>query len=91
MSNMSLYIGEFVGIIFLLLLGNGVNMICSLKYSYGKGGGWIVIIFGWGFVVMIFVYVIGWVFGVYMNFVLIIVLVVIGKFFWDLVFGYIIV
>ena len=47
MSNMSLYIGEFVGTTLLLLLGNGVNMTCSLKHSYGKGGGWIVTTFGW--------------------------------------------
>ena len=51
MSNMSMYIGEFVGTTLLLLLGNGVNMTCSLKHSYGKGAGWIVTTFGWGFAV----------------------------------------
>ena len=45
MSNMSLYMGEFVGTTLLLLLGNGVNMTCSLKHSYGKGAGWIVTTF----------------------------------------------
>ena len=35
-TSMSMYIGEFVGTTLLLLLGNGVNMTCSLKHSYGK-------------------------------------------------------
>ena len=90
MSNMSLYIGEFVGTTLLLLLGNGVNMTCSLKHSYGKGGGWIVTTFGWGFAVMIPAYVTGWVSGAHMNPALTIALAVTGKFSWDLVFGYII-
>ena len=67
MSNMSLYIGEFVGTTLLLLLGNGVNMTCSLKHSYGKGGGWIVTSFGWGFSVMTAAYVSGWVSGAHFK------------------------
>ena len=90
MSNMSLYIGEFVGTTLLLLLGNGVNMTCSLKHSYGKGGGWIVTTFGWGFAVMIPAYVTGWVSGAHMNPALTIALAVTGKFSWNLVFGYIV-
>ena len=90
MSNMSLYIGEFVGTTLLLLLGNGVNMTCSLKHSYGKGGGWIVTTFGWGFAVMVPAYVTGWVSGAHMNPALTIALAVTGKFSWNLVFGYIV-
>ena len=80
MSNISLYIGEFVGTTLLLLLGNGVNMTCSLKHSYGKGAGWIVTTFGWGFAVMIPAYVTGWVSGAHMNPALTIALAVTGKF-----------
>lgn len=90
MSNMSMYIGEFVGTTLMLLLGNGVNMTCSLKHSYGKGGGWIVTTFGWGFAVMIPAYVTGWVSGAHMNPALTIALAVAGKFPGELVFGYII-
>jgi len=87
---MSLYIGEFVGTTLLLLLGNGVNMTCSLKHSYGKGGGWIVTSFGWGFSVMTAAYVSGWVSGAHLNPALTIALAITGRFSWDLVFGYIV-
>ena len=88
MSNISLYIGEFVGTTLLLLLGNGVNMTCSLKHSYGKGGGWIVTTFGWGFAVMIPAYVTGWVSGAHMNPALTIALAVTGKFPGELALAY---
>lgn len=90
MSNMGLYIGEFFGTALLLLLGNGINMTCSLKHSYGKGAGWIVITFGWGFSVMLAAYATGWLSGAHLNPALTIALAITGRFTWNLVFGYII-
>ena len=89
-TSMSMYVGEFVGTALLLLLGNGTNMTCSLKHSYGKGAGWITITFGWGFAVMIAAYATGWVSGAHLNPALTIGLAMSGRFAWSLVPGYII-
>ena len=91
MNDMSMYIGEFVGIALLLLFGNGVNMTCSLKHSYGKGGRWIVTTVGWGFAVMISAYAVGWISGAHLNPALTLALAITGRFSWNLVFGYIVV
>lgn len=90
MNDMSMYIGEFVGTALLLLFGNGVNMTCSLKHSYGKGAGWIVTTVGWGFAVMISAYAVGWLSGAHLNPALTLALAITGRFAWNLVFGYIV-
>ena len=90
MNDMSMYIGEFVGTALLLLFGNGVNMTCSLKHSYGKGAGWIVTTVGWGFAVMISAYAVGWISGAHLNPALTLALAITGRFSWNLVFGYIV-
>lgn len=46
------FIGEFLGTLILLLLGNGVVANVLLTDSKGHGGGWIVITAGWAFGVM---------------------------------------
>jgi len=45
-------IGEFMGTLVLVLLGNGVVANVLLTKSKGQGGGWIVISTGWGVAVM---------------------------------------
>ncbi|MEO8053084.1 MAG: MIP/aquaporin family protein [Acidobacteriota bacterium] len=45
-------IGEFMGTLVLVLLGNGVNANVLLKKSAGENSGWIVITTGWAFAVM---------------------------------------
>ncbi len=48
----STVVGEFLGTIVLLLLGNGVVANVLLTDTKGHGGGWIVITAGWAFAVM---------------------------------------
>lgn len=84
-------LGEFLGTTMLLLLGNGVNMTCSLKHSYGSAkGGWIVTTFGWGFAVTMSVYCVGWISGAHLNPAVTIGLALHGNFAWADVFGYIV-
>ena len=50
---MSVYIGEFIGTILLVLLGDGVCCNVSLNKSGFKGGGAVHILIGWGMAVMV--------------------------------------
>lgn len=51
MSNIDIFIWEFLGTAVLCLLGNGSVAAVVLKnsFSFGGGGDWIVIVLGWGF------------------------------------------
>lgn len=90
MESTSMYLAEFLGTAFLLLLGNGINMTLSLNKSYGKGGGWMVTCFGWGIAVTMAAYLTGWVSGAHLNPALTIALAFDGTLSWALVPGYII-
>ncbi len=46
------FLGEFLGTMILILLGDGVVAGVLLKRSKAEGGGWIVITAGWAFAVM---------------------------------------
>ena len=46
------FMGELLGTVTLILLGNGVVACVSLKGSYGENAGWIVITTGWGLAVI---------------------------------------
>jgi glycerol uptake facilitator protein len=48
----STFLGELVGTLVLVLLGNGVVANVLLKGSKGENGGWIVVTAGWAFAVM---------------------------------------
>ncbi|MCF0051291.1 aquaporin family protein [Dyadobacter chenwenxiniae] len=47
------FLGELIGTMVLILLGNGVVANVVLKQTKGENAGWIVITAGWGFAVMI--------------------------------------
>lgn len=54
---MSIYFGEFLGTMFLIIFGGGVVANILLTQSKGQNGGWISITTGWGIAVMIGVFV----------------------------------
>jgi glycerol uptake facilitator protein len=48
----SIWLGEFLGTLFLVLLGTGVNAGVTLRKSYAADSGWIVITTGWALAVL---------------------------------------
>jgi glycerol uptake facilitator protein len=50
------FLGEFIGTLILVLLGDGVVAAVLLKKSKAEGSGWMVITTGWAFAVMIGVF-----------------------------------
>ena len=81
---MSIFIGELIGTMLLVLLGNGVVSNVLLKKSKGENAGWIVISAGWGFAVAIGVYSTGWATGGHINPAVTLGLALLGKIQWNL-------
>lgn len=48
----SAFLGEFLGTMTLILMGNSVNGTVLLKKTLGEGSGWLVITTGWGLAVI---------------------------------------
>lgn len=67
----------------LVLLGCGVCAGVSLKKSHAQDAGWIVIIFGWGFAVLVAAYMVGHYSGAVLNPALAIGLAFAGKLAWS--------
>ena len=55
-SALGIFASEFFGTFILILLGAGVCAAVTLKKSYAKDAGWVVITFGWGLAVFTAVY-----------------------------------
>ena len=87
---MQAYLGEFVGTMILIILGDGVVAGVLLKNSKAENSGWIVITFGWAMAVAVAVYCVGAVSGAHINPAVTIGLAVTGQFPFADVPGYII-
>src|SRR5580698_6392352 len=48
----SIWFGEFMGTLVLILLGNGVNAGVTLRKSYAADSGWMVVTTGWALAVL---------------------------------------
>jgi glycerol uptake facilitator protein len=79
---MSSFTAEFIGTLFLILLGNGVVANVILPGTKGNGGGWIVITTAWALAVFIGVVIAGPYSGAHLNPAVTVGLAVSGKFAW---------
>lgn len=77
------FLGEVVGTMLLLLLGDGVVANVVLKKTKGGNGGWIVITFGWAMAVFVGVYCVAAMSGAHLNPAVTIGLALAGKFPWS--------
>jgi glycerol uptake facilitator len=64
---MQAYLGEFVGTMLLIILGDGVVAGVLLRNSKAENSGWIVITLGWGMAVAVAVYCVGPFSGAHIN------------------------
>jgi glycerol uptake facilitator protein len=64
---MNAYLGEFLGTLLLILLGDGVVAGVLLKGSKSEGAGWLTIVVGWGLAVTLAIYAVGSISGAHLN------------------------
>ena len=87
---MEAYIGEVIGTMLLILLGDGVVANVLLGKTKGNNAGWIVITTAWALAVFVGAYASAAISGAHLNPAVSVGLAVAGAFDWGLVPGYII-
>jgi glycerol uptake facilitator protein len=87
---MQMLVAEFLGTMFLILLGDGVVANVVLNKTKGQNSGWIVITVGWGVAVAMAVYAVGRISGAHLNPAVTLGLAAIGSFAWQDVPGYVV-
>jgi glycerol uptake facilitator protein len=87
---MEAYLGEFIGTMLLIILGDGVVAGVLLRNSKAENSGWIVITLGWGMAVAVAVYCVGQFSGAHINPAVTLGFAITGQFDWAMVPGYII-
>ncbi len=85
---MSPLLAEFLGTLFLILLGDGVVANVLLNDTKGKGSGWIVITTGWALAVFVGVLIAGSYSGAHINPAVTLALAIAGAFPWSSVIPY---
>lgn len=80
---------EFLGTMFLILLGNGVVAAVSLKKSKAEGAGWVAITMGWGAAVTLAVYIAGFMGPAHLNPAVTLGFAIIGDLAWGMVIPFI--
>jgi glycerol uptake facilitator protein len=76
------FLGEFLGTMILILLGNGVVAGVCLKGTKSEGAGWLVITTAWALAVVMGVYVAGQASGAHLNPAVTVALAASGSFEW---------
>lgn len=80
---------EFLGTMFLILLGDGVVAAVSLNKSKAEGAGWVAITMGWGAAVTLAVYIAGFMGPAHLNPAVTLGFAIIGDLEWAMVIPFI--
>lgn len=89
-AEMTQIMGEFIGTLILVLLGDGVCAAVNLNKSKAQASGWIVIALGWGMAVTMAVYISGFMGPAHLNPAVSIAMAMTDAIGWNLVFPFII-
>ena len=86
---MSVYLAEFLGTFFLILIGGGVVAGVLLKGSKAYASGWNTIVISWGLAVTFSIYAVGSISGAHINPAVTLGFAFVGDFPWQQVPGYV--